>query len=130
MPETDPTKDATKEKEKKELAEAVNYRIQRALEGSGWQLRFEKVHDCLKVFASNGALITFPERGQGGKFTWHSSDPVGETHGIGLFVGDGDQIHLYSVITADGSSGDHQCDMDTLYNGARKQRWEFDNDEE
>lgn len=99
----------------------------------GWQQKFDKVHDylALRLGGSDGPMITWPDRGQGGKWTWCWQDPIGETRDISQWVGDGDQIKLYAVIYKDpnGGSGDHQCDMDTQYNGEQKQRWEFDRDE-
>jgi hypothetical protein len=80
---------------------------------------------------SNGQLISWPDRGLGGQYTWSWKDPVPEVRDISEFVGDGDQISLWARIDTDGQgSGDHQCDMDTRYNGSPKQRWEFDGSED
>jgi hypothetical protein len=107
--------------------------VKKAGASPGWELRFEKVHDKLQVRLgnSNGQLISWPDRGIGGQYTWSWKDPVPEVRDISKFVGNGDQVSLWARIDTDGQgSGDHQCDMDTRYNGVRKQRWEFDGTEE
>lgn len=98
-----------------------------------WEQQFDKVHDALelRVGGENGPLISWRDRGFGGQFTWSWQDPVGERRDIGFWVGDGDQISLWARIwKTNPGSGDHQCDMDTLYSGESKQRWEFDEDED
>ena len=98
----------------------------------GWQQKVDKCHDRLvvRVGGPNGPMIRWGDRGLGGAYTWAWNDPVGEVRDISPWVGDGDQIKLYALIIETGETGDHQCDMDTLYNGQRKQRWEFDEDED
>ncbi|MFZ5895037.1 MAG: hypothetical protein ACOY0T_28515 [Myxococcota bacterium] len=97
-----------------------------------WELKFDRVHDYVDIHVggSAGPLITWPDRGLGGKHTWSHRDPVGEIRGISAFVGEGDQIKLYAVCIDANETGDHQVDMDTRYLGVRKQRWEFDGHEE
>ena len=101
-------------------------------QATGWELKFEKVHDFVDVHVggSGGQLIAWPDRGDGGRHTWSSKDPVNEVRSIQPFVGDGDQIKLYAVCIDAGVTGDHQVDMDTRYSGRRVQRWEFDGNEE
>ena len=93
----------------------------------GWQQRFDKVHDLLiiRVGGDSGPKISWPDRGFGGQYTWCYADPIGETRDISPWVGDADHISLWARILQNGSTGDHQCDMDTRYNDACKQRWEF-----
>ncbi len=98
-----------------------------------WQLSFDKVHDVVEVRVGgpSGRLIKWNDRGLGGRYTWCWKDPLGELRSIAPWVGDGDRIKLWAkVLIMEGGTGDHQCDMNTLYNGVRKQRWEFDEDED
>lgn len=99
----------------------------------GWQQSFDKVHDVLelRVGNANGPLIQWGDRGFGGQYTWSWQDPIGENRDISAWVGDGDHIKLWArVWTTNPGTGDHQCDMDTRYNGVSRQRWEFDEDED
>jgi hypothetical protein len=97
-----------------------------------WQITVDKCHDELELRIDNsgGQLISWPDRGDGGRVTWTWRDPVSELRDISQFVGDGDQIKLWAKIKETGATGDHQCDMDTRYNGESKQRWEFDEEED
>ena len=98
----------------------------------GWQQSFDKVHDLLilRVGGEGGPVITWPDRGFGGQYTWCWADPTGETRDISAWVGEADRISLWAQIFENGATGDHQCDMDTRYNGESKQRWEFDGQED
>lgn len=104
------------------------------LKGAGaWQLSFDKVHDVVEVHLGGpeGQLIRWDDRGFGGQYTWSWKDPLAEVRSIAPWVGDGDRIKLWAKVwTMEGGTGDHQCDMNTLYDGVRKQRWEFDEDED
>jgi len=97
-----------------------------------WELKFDKTHDYVDVHVSGpgGALIAWPDRGNGGQHTWSWKDPTGEVRDISQWVGAGDQIKLWAVCINTGETGDHQVDMDTRWDGQRKQRWEFDGNEE
>jgi hypothetical protein len=91
----------------------------------GWQQRFYRVHDVLelRVGGSTGTLISWPDRGNGGRVTWTSSDPEGDVRDITRWVEDNNPIRLWARISS--GSGERQCVMDTLYNSNRRQRWEF-----
>jgi hypothetical protein len=107
---------------------------------AGWQQRFDKVHDAVQLrLGVGGPVITWPGRGiviGGEQYTWCWNDPVPEvqsfkdsnlrnlgiepdetTTGFGLWA---------RVVRMPRASGDHQCDMDTLFAGSQVQRWEFD----
>lgn len=97
----------------------------------GWQQRFERVNDALelRVNASNGPLISWPDRGFGGKYTWSYRDPAPEVRDIGQWFGGGASVTLWArIVQLPNGSGSRQCNMDTLYNGSRRQRWEFSGD--
>jgi hypothetical protein len=124
------TNKPTLDKEEAErIAETAHF-IRRIQEGRGWQQKFDKVHDHVDIYVpGTGALIQWLDRGNGEpgkKHTWSWNDPVGETRGIGHWVGEGDQIRLIALVFKTGATNDKQIDMDTLYDGVRKQRWEFD----
>jgi len=106
--------------------------LTRFIAGAGWQQRFDKVHDALelRVGHASGPLISWRDRGNGRQYTWVWSDPVGEIRDITPWVGSGDKIFLWARIIELGATHDHQCDMDTLFAGVSKQRWEFDEDED
>ena len=92
-----------------------------------WEQRFEKVHDAVELRNQRGDLIKWDDRGMGGRYTWSHLDPVLEVRDITQWVGSGNPIHLYArVLQLPRGTGDRHCDMDTLSNGARVQRWEFD----
>ena len=106
--------------------------VRKASGAPGWELRFIKVHDKLQVRLGNskGQLISWPDRGFGGDYTWCWKDPVPETRDVTEFVGEGDQIKLWAKIERDKQgSGDKKCEMETLHNGERKKKWEFDGEE-
>src|SRR5947207_15243236 len=88
--------------------------LARAIAGAGWQQRFDKVHDALelRVGHENGPLISWRDRGNGGRFTWAWSDPVGEVRDISPWVGSGDRIFLWARVIETGAAHDHQCDID------------------
>jgi hypothetical protein len=91
----------------------------------GWQQRFYRVHDVLelRVGSSTGPLISWPDRGNGGRYTWSSRDPEGEVRDLTPWVGAGNPIRLWARISS--GSADRQCVMDTLFSSNRRQRWEF-----
>jgi hypothetical protein len=45
----------------------------------GWQQTVDKCHDRLvvRVGGPNGPMISWPDRGLGGTYTWAWNDPVG-----------------------------------------------------
>ena len=95
----------------------------------GWSQKFDKVHDLLELRVGGplGTLISWPDRGRKGRYTWAIEDGK-EIRDLTPWVRKEYKIKLWARILRDSArpSGDHQCDMDTLYNGTRRQRWEFD----
>jgi hypothetical protein len=92
----------------------------------GWEQHFEKVTDALelRVGSIRGPLISWPNSGAKGRFTWHKRDGVG-THSIRRWVGDSEQIKLWARVWSESNERPY-CAMDTLYNGDRRQHWEFE----
>ncbi len=97
---------------------------------AGWSQQFETVNDALeiRVGSAKGPLITFVGKGQDRRYTWHRSDGPG-TVSIQPFVGDGAQIRLWARVWSQ-SGQSALCVMNTLYNGQRRQRWEFNGEVE
>jgi hypothetical protein len=84
----------------------------------------------LRVGGPGGPLIHWPDRGQGGQYTWSSQDPIGETRDISPWVGNAPRIRLYALVFQVGEVEGAQCEMVTLYNGELCCRWRFDGDED
>ncbi len=101
-----------------------------------WEQRFENVHDALELRVvdsrgERGTLIRWEDRGFRGKYTWSYRDPVPEVRDITQFVGDGNSIRLWArIIRLPNGRGDQQCTMDTICDGFRKLRWQFDDTED
>jgi hypothetical protein len=101
-------------------------------DAAGWALRFNLVHDKLQVRfdSSDGKLISWPDRGLGGQYTWSWKDPAPETRDISAFTGGLNQITLWARIESESKgSAERICNMITTYGGSDKQSWRFDNTE-
>lgn len=96
----------------------------------GWALRFEKVNAVLevRVGSEKGPLISWPNHGLDGKYTWSWKDEPGESQPIGQWVGNSSQIKLWARVSSHPDAGNQPpyCVMDTLYDGKSRRRWEFD----
>ena len=88
-----------------------------------WKQSFRRVGGNLelRVGDSKGRLISWPDRGSGGRFTWAGGDPA-EQKDISPWVGNGNRIKLWARFT---SATREPCLMDTYSGEVRKQRWEF-----
>ena len=94
-----------------------------------WEQRFERVNDALemRVGGMKGSLITFEGKGEGKRYTWTQKDGAG-TQDLTPWVGTSTQIKLWARVWMRGKGQQRaSCAMDTLYNGYRRQRWEFSN---
>ena len=95
----------------------------------GWEQRFEKLYGQLdlRIGSRDGPLISWPDRGSGGRHTWSSTDRP-ETRSITRWVGNAYEIHLWARLYPEPKSNKALCYMDTIYNGNLRQRWEFAGD--
>lgn len=98
----------------------------------GWQQRFDRCHDrlMLRVGGPGGPLICWPDRGEGGQFTWSAQDPEGEARDLSPWVGSSPRLRLYAVVIQTGETGGYGCAMATLFDGVLCQSWRFDGDED
>ena len=98
----------------------------------GWQQQFQKCYGklMLRVGGPGGPLIHWPDRGQGGQFTWTAGDPEGEIRDISVWAGDVPCVRLYALVLEGGAPEDPLCEMSTLYDGEERLRWRFDSGED
>lgn len=94
--------------------------------------RFVRVNDALELRAGgkSGALITWSDRGFGGRYTWSYRDPAPEVRDITGWAS-GNVVRLWArIVQLPNGTGSRFCIMDTLSGGSRRQHWEFDGEVE
>ena len=118
-----PRQEFWREFEQVTRSEVVNSEIFLPLVQNSWSQAFLQVNGTLelRVGGSDGPLISWKDRGAGGRYTWNRDDKPEMRH-ISAWVGRGSRIRLWARFTP---SGNDPCLMETLYGGSRKQRWEF-----
>ena len=118
-----PRQELWREFEQVTRSEVVNSEEFFSLAQNSWSQSFLRVNGTLelRVGGSDGPLISWKDRGAGGRYTWRPEDAA-ETRDISAWVGRGPRIRLWARFTP---SGNDPCLMDTLAGGNRRQRWVF-----